>query len=50
VTPRLALVRAVLLEGRDRGAVERALAEVEALAPRHPEAARLRVLVDRWGP
>ncbi len=49
VAPRLALVRAVLLEGRDRGAAERALAEAETLAPTHPEAARLRALVDRWG-
>jgi hypothetical protein len=49
VAPRLALVRALLLEGRDRGAAERVLAEAVALAPGHPEVTRLGALVARWG-
>ncbi len=49
VAPRLALVRVILLEGRDRGAAERVLGEVAAVAPGHPEVAPLRALVARWG-
>jgi hypothetical protein len=48
VPPRLALVRVLLLEGRDRAAAERVLREVLAADPGNPEATRLLGLTGRW--
>jgi hypothetical protein len=45
----VALARVLLLEGRDRGAAVRAVREVVALDPAHPEADRLAALLARWG-
>jgi hypothetical protein len=49
VLARVALARVLLLEGRDRGAAVRAVREVVALDPAHPEADRLAALLARWG-
>jgi uncharacterized protein HemY len=48
VLPRVVLAQTLLLEGRDRAAAARALAELTALAPDHPEVARLAALLSRW--
>jgi tetratricopeptide (TPR) repeat protein len=48
VLPRVVLAQALFLEGRDRAAAARALAELTALAPDHPEVARLAALLGRW--
>jgi tetratricopeptide (TPR) repeat protein len=49
VLPRVVLAQTILLEGRDRPAAARAVAEVLALEPDNPEVARLAALLARWG-
>jgi tetratricopeptide (TPR) repeat protein len=49
VLPRVALAQTIVLEGRDRAAAARTLAELNSLEPGHPEAARLLAILARWG-